>query len=87
MLRSGGLWTLPVNGAVYRVDKTNKTLALILGPKDDIFDKNVLTFAEIGYQVTDERIKRHLAADGSEVLPGMATRQSVSPDGAASLGA
>lgn len=54
-LRDGAVWALPCNATVYRIDKSRKVLALVEGPKDDVFDKTVATFTAVGYTVTDER--------------------------------
>ncbi len=84
-MKQGGLWAVPMNGAVYRFDKATKTLWLVEGPKDDVFDKNVAAFGKVGYRVavSDER---QLATDGSKVLQGVAAQQAVSSGGIAPSG-
>jgi hypothetical protein len=55
VLRDGAVWALPGNSTVYKISKERKTLALVEGPKDYLFDRTVATFAAVGYTVTDER--------------------------------
>lgn len=38
-LNDGGVWGIPENGTVYRINKVERTLTCINGPKDSIFDK------------------------------------------------
>jgi len=38
-LRDGGVWGLPENNAVFQVDKKNRVLTLIDGPRDYLFDR------------------------------------------------
>ena len=77
-VNDGGIWAVPMNMAVYRLNKKAKVLALVSGPKDDVFDKNVVVFGLIGYQVKDER---QLAADGPKIFPRMETREDLSSGG------
>lgn len=77
-LKDGGVWAVPMNLSVYRIDKKAKVLALVSGIKDDVFDKNVVVFGQIGYQVKDER---QLAAYGPQVFQGLEAQESLSPSG------
>lgn len=60
-MKDGGIWEVPATGAVYKLDKTAKTLTLTKGPVDEWFWKNVKTLPRIGYRV----IVNKTQADGS----------------------
>ena len=49
-LRDGGLWQIPRNQTWWRVDKTNRVLRLIYGPKDYMFDDITTVCARLGYR-------------------------------------
>lgn len=52
----GGIWAIPRSGIVFRFDKKNKRLVLVVGTKDDSdFVATKRVFAQIGWTViTDE---------------------------------
>lgn len=56
-IKDGGVWGVPMNDTVYRLDKTNRILKLIRGPKDGIFERITATFAQLGWKVIEAREK------------------------------
>lgn len=51
-MRDGGVWVLPVNGNVYKFDKTRKVLELLQGQQDEWHRRTVITFQRLGWTVT-----------------------------------
>ena len=55
MAANGATWGVPANQTIYIIDKANKQIRLVEGELDDWFDKNVILFGKIGYEVIDDR--------------------------------
>ncbi len=55
VMNDKGTWGVPMNGAIYQVFKKEKVLALVDGPKDDIYDKNAVILKTFGYTIEDRR--------------------------------
>lgn len=51
-LTDGGVWALPMNGNIYRIDKAKQTLTLTAGVCDDVHHRVEITFGHLGYEVT-----------------------------------
>jgi hypothetical protein len=52
LIKDGGMWAVPMNSSAYRFDHKAKRLTLVLGPKDDLFDRTCAVFELLGYEVT-----------------------------------
>lgn len=60
-MKDGAEWEIPRTGSRYRINKTDKTLALIKGEIDEWFWKNAKTLPKLGYTV----VVNKTASDGS----------------------
>jgi len=51
IVKDGGHWQVPANGAVYEFDHKNKTITLIHGPVDTIYHRTQAIALKLGYRV------------------------------------
>ena len=50
-LKHGGTWIVPVNQTIYKIDKEEKTLTLLVGQPDQIHENSKMVFGLAGYEV------------------------------------
>lgn len=48
-MADGGMWGIPMNQSVWRLDKTNRVFKCVHGTKDDMFEKLTKVCAKLGY--------------------------------------
>lgn len=50
-LKHRGVWAVPINKTIYKIDKEEKTLTLVVGEVDQIHENSKMVFGLAGYEV------------------------------------
>ena len=50
-IHDGGIWEIPVNHSVWKIDKTQQVMRCIRGEQDDLYHKLVKVCAALSYRV------------------------------------
>lgn len=73
-MSDGGVWGIPMNQSVWKLDKTNKVFTCIHGKMDDMFDKLTKVCKELGWTtalkpqaMTPQQISAHMMGTGKSL--------------------
>lgn len=73
-MRDGGIWGIPMNGSVWKFDKTNKALICVHGKVDDMFHMLTTVCKHLGYttrlaleSLTPQQISESMMGTGKSV--------------------
>lgn len=72
-MKDGGVWAVPVNKTVYRLDKSRKMFVLIEGGVDHLFYMNQKALQPLGWDV-EVPAENKLATGGGKTQAGSQTK-------------